>query len=107
MYITVKTVKRNLGFKGLEISDLLIAFPFVAIFLILFCFTKIKLIGLAILVIGLFFLIPITVSQKNRMYKILKLVIDYLKRKKEFIFFKENKKEKGGLNEIIKKTIKI
>lgn len=87
MYITVASVKRNLGFKGLEVSDLLISFPFIALFLILFCFTSLKLIGLSILIIGIFALIPVKVSQKNRMYKVLFLIGSYLFSIREFTYY--------------------
>lgn len=108
MYITVASVKRNLGFKGIEVKDLFIAFPFITIFLILFCFTSFKLIGLFILIIGIFALIPVKVSQKNRMYKVLMLVFNYIFRVREFTYFtnsnirglmlfekKKNKRRKG------------
>ena len=36
MYITLKTIKRDLGFKGIEISDIIIAFPLVILFIIIF-----------------------------------------------------------------------
>ena len=39
MYITVKSIKRNLGFKGIEISDIIIALPILILFIIIFCFT--------------------------------------------------------------------
>lgn len=87
MYITVASVKRNLGFKGLEVSDLIIAFPFIALFLVLFCFTDLKLLGLSVLIIGFFALIPVTVSKKNRMYKVLMMVGKYLISDKEFTYF--------------------
>ena len=32
MYITVKSIKRNLGFKGIEISDIVIALPMIILF---------------------------------------------------------------------------
>ena len=32
MYITVKSIKRNLGFKGIEIPDIIIALPIDATF---------------------------------------------------------------------------
>lgn len=89
MYITVASVKRNLGFKGLEVSDLLISFPFIALFLILFCFTSLKLLGLSILIIGIFALIPVKVSQKNRMYKVLSLIGSFLFSIREFTYFKD------------------
>ena len=43
MYITLKTIKRDLGFKGIEISDIIIAFPLVILFIIIFCFTRFKI----------------------------------------------------------------
>ena len=39
MYITVKSIKRNLGFKGIEVSDIIIALPILILFIVLFCFT--------------------------------------------------------------------
>jgi len=92
MYITVASVKRNLGFKGLEINDFVIASPFIVLFLILFCFTSFKLLGLSILIIGFFALIPVKVSQKNRMYKVLTLVGKYLVKDKEFTYFKDDER---------------
>ena len=86
MYITVASVKRNLGFKGLEIRDLFISFPFIALFLILFCCTSYKLVGLSILIIGIFALVPVKVSQKNRMYKVLMLLGRFLFSVKEFTY---------------------
>ena len=42
MYITVKSIKRNLGFKGIEVSDIVIALPMIITFIVLFCFTHLK-----------------------------------------------------------------
>ena len=95
MYITVASVKRNLGFKGLEIRDLFISFPFIALFLILFCCTSYKLVGLSILIIGIFALVPVKVSQKNRMYKVLILLGRFLFSIKEFTYY--NNQNLGGL----------
>ena len=102
MYITVASVKRNLGFKGLEISDLIIASPFIILFLILFCFTRYKLIGLSVLIIGFFALIPVKVSQKNRMYKVLTMVGKYLISDKEFTYF-ANEERKMLIDKIRKR----
>ena len=44
MYITLKNIKRNWGFKGIEVTDILIALPIITLFIILFCFTKFKMI---------------------------------------------------------------
>ena len=93
MYITLKSIKRSLGFKGLEIHDFLIAIPFFVLFLIFFCFTNFKIQSLSIIIIILFLLLPINVSNKNRMYKILILIMNFLTRRKEYILFNEYKGE--------------
>ena len=36
MYITVKSIKRDLGFKGIEVSDIVIGLPMILLFIILF-----------------------------------------------------------------------
>ena len=66
MYITVKSIKRSLGFKGVEISDIIIAFPVVMLFIVLFCFTSLKLLSIIGLMIGIFCLLPINVSKKKQ-----------------------------------------
>ena len=43
MYITVKSIKRDLGFKGIEVSDIVIGLPMILLFIILFCFTPLKI----------------------------------------------------------------
>ena len=52
MYITLKSIKRNLGFKGIEISDIVIALPIITLFIILFCFTPLKIPAIVGLMIG-------------------------------------------------------
>ena len=69
MYITLKSIKRNLGFKGIEISDIIIAFPMIILFIILFCFTPLKILSVIGLMIGIFCLLPINVSKKNGTWK--------------------------------------
>ena len=65
MYITVKSIKRNLGFKGIEIPDIIIALPIIIIFIVLFAFTPLKIPALIFLMIGVFCLLPINVSKKK------------------------------------------
>ena len=89
MYITVKSIKRNLGFKGIEISDIVIALPMIITFIVLFCFTPLKIPAIVGLMIGIFCLLPINVSKKNRMYKVIGLIFKFLIREKIFIFQKE------------------
>lgn len=91
MYITVKSIKRDLGFKGIEVSDIVIGLPMILLFIILFCFTPLKILSIVGLMIGIFCLLPISVSKKNRMYKVLCLIFSYIKRDKIFIYKNERK----------------
>ncbi len=93
MYITLPSIKRTLG-KYIEMKDLYIGLPMFLIFLILFTFTDFKMFSLIYLTFGLFLFIPISVSKKNRMYKILILFIVYVFKKKEYLFFRKEEKEK-------------
>ena len=95
MYITVKSIKRNLGFKGIEISDVVIGLPLILGFIILFCFTPFKIPSIVFLMIGIFCLLPINVSKKNRMYKVLILISKYITRNKTFIY----QMKEVGINE--------
>lgn len=99
MYITVKSIKRNLGFKGIEISDIVIALPIIISFIVLFCFTPLKIPALVFLMIGVFCLLPINVSKKNRMYKVIGLIFKYIIRIKTFVY-----QEKGQVNNFEEKT---
>lgn len=94
MYITLKSIKRNLGFKGIEISDIIIALPMIILFIILFCFTPLKILSIIGLMIGIFCLLPINVSKKNRMYKVISLIFKFLFREKIFVYQKEGKVNK-------------
>ncbi len=94
MYITVKSIKRNLGFKGIEISDIVIALPMIILFIILFCFTPLKIPAIVGLMIGVFCLLPINVSKKNRMYKVIGLIFKFLFREKLFVYQKEGQVNK-------------
>lgn len=98
MYITVKSIKRNLGFKGIEISDIVIALPMIILFIVLFCFTPLKIPAVVGLMIGIFCLLPINVSKKNRMYKVIGLMFKFLIREKIFVYQKE------GVNKVEEAT---
>lgn len=91
MYITIKSIKRNYGFKGLELSDIIIAIPLILIFIILFCFTNFKIFSLIGLLVGIFCLLPINISKKNRMYKILILIIRFWLKDKIYVYISERK----------------
>ena len=98
MYITVKSIKRNLGFKGIEISDIVIALPMIILFIVLFCFTPLKIPAIVGLMIGVFCLLPINVSKKNRMYKVIGPIFKFLIREKIFVYQKE------GVNKVEEAT---
>lgn len=93
MYITLKDIKRNLGFKGIEIVDIIIALPIIFLFIILFCFTKFKMVAIVGLMVAIFCLLPISVSKKNRMYKVIGLMVMFLIREKIFIYRQEGVKK--------------
>ncbi len=88
LYITIRSVKKTLG-KYIEMQDLYVGLPILFIFLILFSFTKFKIFALVFFTIGAFLMIPISVSKKNRMYKIFGMLFMYLLRVKDFTYEKE------------------
>lgn len=92
MYITIKSIKKTLG-KYIEMTDLYLGLPMLMIFLVLFAFTNLKIVALVFLSICLFLLIPINLSKKNRMYKIMILLIEYIFKNKNYCFFNEEVKE--------------
>ena len=87
MYITIKSIKKTLG-KYIEMTDLYIGLPMLMIFLILFAFTNFKLQSLVFLSVCAFLLIPINLSKKNRMYKVVILLFKYVFKCKEYIYLK-------------------
>jgi hypothetical protein len=102
MYITVKSIKRTIGFKGIELTDLLIGIPILLFLLFLFSFSNFRFLAVVLFVISVFMLLPINLSKKNRMYKVIALVLNYLKKEKDYVFIKEDQKE-GIINELFKK----
>lgn len=90
MYITVRSIKKTLG-KYVEMTDLYIGIPCIIIFLMLFSLPPTRLIAIIFITIVLFLMIPINLSKKNRMYKVIVLTFKYLIKKKEFIYIKEKR----------------
>lgn len=103
-YITIKSIKKTLG-KFIELTDLYVGLPMLMIFLILFAFTNLKIESLIFLSVCVFLLIPISMSKKNRMYKIIILLLYYLSKNKNYCYFKEEQRESKVrlLNEFFKK----
>lgn len=87
MYITINSMKKTLG-KYIEVMDLYIGIPMLLVFLSFFSFSTNKLFSLIFLTICVFLMLPIYVSKKNRMYKVLWLFISYIFRCKKYIYFK-------------------
>ena len=82
MYITVPSIKKTLG-KYIEMQDLYIGLPMLFSFLMLFSFSSHKLFSIFYLTICIFLMLPVKVSKKNRMYKVVALLFKYIFRCKE------------------------
>ena len=72
MYITINSIKKTLG-KYVEMTDLYIGIPMIMTFL----------------TICVFLMIPINLSKKNRMYKVLGLFFKYLFKNKKYYLIEE------------------
>ena len=81
MYITVSSIKKTLG-KYIEMNDLYIGLP------MLFSFTNLKIQSLVYLTVCVFLMLPVKVSKKNRMYKVVALLFRYLFRCREYSYSK-------------------
>lgn len=87
MYITIKSINKTLG-KYIEFTDLYIGLPSFIFFLILFSIPHTRLFSLVILSTIVFLLLPINLSKKNRMYKIVIMVLKYFFKCKNYIYIK-------------------
>ena len=103
MYITVPSIKKTLG-KYIEMKDLYIGLPMLFSFLLLFSFSSHKLFSLVYLTVCDFLMLPVKVSKKNRMYKVVILFVKYIFNCKEYIYKKNgddiNWKEKLKMKKI-------
>lgn len=89
MYITINSIKKTLG-KYVEMTDLYIGIPMGMTFLTLFAFSTHKLFSLIFLTICAFLMIPINLSKKNRMYKVMGLFFRYIFKNKNYIYMRKN-----------------
>lgn len=87
MFITLPSIKRTLG-KYIEMKDLYIGLPMLFSFLLIFSFTNLKIQSLIYLTICIFLLLPVKVSKKNRMYKVVTLLVKYLFKCREYSYMK-------------------
>lgn len=88
MYITITSLKKTLG-KYIELTDLFIAVPSLILFIILFSISFTRFISLIFLMVVVFLMLPLNLSKKNRMYKVMFLVFKYIFKNKEFIYFRK------------------
>ena len=87
MYITLKSIKRNLGLFNLEFEDLIIGGIFILVFVVLFLL-KIYTIAIVVISLGVLSLVPMDFSKCNRMYKLFLLFVQYLFNDKHYYFYK-------------------
>lgn len=87
MYITLKSIKRNLGLFDLEIIDLIIGGIFLLVFIILFSL-KLYTSSLVVLSCSFLSLVPIDFSKCNRIYKLAILFVLFLFKNKNYYFYK-------------------
>ena len=87
MYITLQSVRRNLGLFQLEVKDLFIGAIFILLFTILFL-CKFYTISLVVLAIGMISFIPVDFSKCKRAYQLFLLFMTFLKKDKNYYFYK-------------------
>ncbi len=87
MYITINSLKKTLG-KYVEMTDVYIGIPMIMTFLSMFAFSTNKIYSLVFLTICVFLMIPINLSKKNRMYKVMGLFFKYLFKNKTYIYMR-------------------
>jgi len=88
LYITLKSIKRNLGLFNLEFEDLIIGGIFIIVFTILFLL-KFYTTAIVVISLGAFSLVPMDYSKCNRMYKLFILFVKYLFKPKHYCFYKQ------------------
>jgi len=87
LYITLQSIKRNLGLFNLELEDLIIGSIFGLLFIILFLL-HFYTISLVIVSLGVLSLIPMDFSKCNRMYKLFIVFTKFLFKNKNYYFYK-------------------
>lgn len=91
MYITLKSIKKNISFFKLETEDLVLGFIIGLLFTIFFLLHFYTL-SFLILSGGIISLLPVDFSKCNRVYKLGILFFEFLIRPKIYVFRKgENK----------------
>ena len=85
MYITLQSIKRNLGLFNLTIEDLVV-FSIFAITFTIFFLTGFVTTSIVIVAFGVISLFPVDFSKSERMYKLLILFIKYISKSKKFYY---------------------
>lgn len=87
MYITLQSIKRNLGLFNLSLEDLLVGTIFGITFTILFLL-NFYTISIVIISLGIISLCPIDFSKSERIYKLIITFIKYMIRNKNYYYYK-------------------
>ena len=87
MYITLQSIKRNLGLFNLEIEDLIIGSIFGLIFIVLFLL-HFYTTSLVVISLGILSLMPMDFSKCNRIYKLFILFTKFIFKNKNYYFYK-------------------
>ena len=87
MYITLQSIKRNLGLFNLEFEDLIIGSIFGLVFTVLFLL-HFYTASIVVISLGVLALIPMDFSKCNRMYKLFILFTRFLFKNKNYYFYK-------------------
>lgn len=88
MYITLKSIKRNLGLFNLEVEDLIVGGILALIVMFLFItnhFTS----AIVLVAITIMALLPVDFSKCNRMYKLFILFFRFVFSNKDYYFYKD------------------
>ena len=86
--VKVNNNNRNLAEYISKMKDLYIGLPMLFVFLFLFSFTSHKLISIIYLTVCIFLLLPVKVSKKNRMYKVVILLVKYIFKCKNYYYIR-------------------
>ena len=87
MFITLQSIKRNLGLFNLEVSDIIIGTIFVVLFIITFLL-KFYTLAIVIIAIGILSLVPVNFSKANRMYRLFLIFIKFMVKDKVYYFYR-------------------
>lgn len=87
MYITLQSIKRNLGLFNLTIEDILVISAFGVLFTIMFLL-GFYTISIVIISFGIISICPVEFSKSKRMYKLFVFFIKYVFKNKHFYYQK-------------------